>query len=346
MNQTRTIDLRSDTITQPTPAMRAAMADAEVGDDVFGDDPTVKRLEACVADMLGKEAALFAPSGTMANQLAVRAHTESGDEILIDANAHIYYYEAGGPAALSGVSCRCLNGVRGIFTAADVEAALRPADQHFPPTKLICLENTHNRGGGTIWPLERIREVANIARRQGLAMHLDGARLWNASVATGIAERDYAASFDSVSVCFSKGLGAPIGSVLCGSRDFIQRARRFRKMFGGGMRQVGILAAGALYALEHQRSRLADDHANARALAQGLARLPGIELDPATIQTNIVFFNVKTVQAKELVQRLERAGVRMLALGPTSIRAVTNLMVKAEEIPRAVEIVGRVMQTC
>ena len=345
MNQPCAIDLRSDTVTQPTPAMRAAMADAEVGDDVFGDDPTVKRLEACVADMLGKEAALFAPSGTMANQLAVRAHTESGDEILIDANAHIYYYEAGGPAALSGVSCRCLNGVRGIFTAADVEAALRPSDQHYPPTKLVCLENTHNRGGGTIWPLERIREVAGFARRQGLRMHLDGARLWNASVATGIAERDYAVHFDSVSVCFSKGLGAPIGSVLCGSRDFIQRARRFRKMLGGGMRQVGILAAGALYALEHQRSRLADDHANARALAQGLARLPGIELDPTTVQTNIVFFNVKTVQAKELVRRLDQAGVRMLALGPASIRAVTNLMVTAEEIPKAVEIVGRIIQT-
>ncbi len=346
MNDTYAIDLRSDTITQPTPGMRAAMAGAEVGDDVFGDDPTVKRLEACVAEMLGKEAALFAPSGTMANQLAVRAHTESGDEILIDANAHIYYYEAGGPAALSGVSCRCLNGVRGIFTAADVEAALRPPDQHFPPTKLVCLENTHNRGGGTIWPLERIREVADLARRQGLAMHLDGARIWNASVATGIAERDYAAHFASVSVCFSKGLGAPIGSALCGSRDFIQRARRFRKMFGGGMRQSGILAAGALYALEYQRSRLAEDHANARALAQGLARLPGIELDPASVQTNIVFFNVKTVQAKELVQRLDQAGVRMLALGPNSIRAVTNLMVTAEQIPKAVEIVGRIMQTC
>lgn len=345
MNNKYAIDLRSDTITQPTPAMRAAMADAEVGDDVFGDDPTVKRLEVHVAEMLGKEAALFAPSGTMANQLAVRAHTESGDEILIDANAHIYYYEVGGPAALSGVSCRCLNGVRGIFTAADVEAALRPPDQHFPPTKLVCLENTHNRGGGTIWPLERIREVADIARRQGLAMHLDGARLWNASVATGIAERDYAEHFDSVSVCFSKGLGAPIGSALCGSRDFIQRARRFRKMFGGGMRQVGILAAGALYALEHQRSRLADDHANARALAQGLARLPGIELDPATVQTNIVFFNVKAVHAKELVQRLDLAGVRMLALGPNSIRAVTNLNVTAEAIPKAVEIVDRFMQT-
>ena len=346
MNDKCAIDLRSDTITQPTPAMRAAMADAEVGDDTFGDDPTMQRLEACVAEMLGKESALFTPSGTMANQLALRAHTESGDEILVDANAHIYYYEAGGPAALSGVSCRCLAGVHGIFTAKDVETALRPPDQHFPPTKLVCLENTHNRGGGTIWPMERIREVADIARRQGLRMHLDGARLWNASVATGIAERDYAAHFDSVSVCFSKGLGAPIGSALCGPRDFIQRARRFRKMFGGGMRQTGILAAGALYALEHHRSRLAEDHRNARALAQGLARLPGIELDPARVETNIVFFGVQTIQAKELVQRLEQAGVRMLAAGPASIRAVTNLMVAAEEIPKTLEIVGRVMQTC
>ncbi len=346
MNDNRAIDLRSDTITQPTPAMRAAMAAAEVGDDVFGDDPTVQRLEARVAGMLGKEAAVFTPSGTMANQLAVRAHTEPGDEILVDANAHIYYYEAGGPAALSGVSCRCLSGVRGTFTATDVETALRPPDQHFPTTKLVCLENTHNRGGGTIWPMERIREVADIACRQGLRMHLDGARLWNASVATGIDERDYAAHFDSVSVCFSKALGAPVGSALCGSRDFIQRARRFRKMFGGGMRQVGLLAAGALYALEHHRSRLAEDHANARTLAQGLARLSGIELDPTTVQTNIVFFKAPGVQAKELVSRLDRAGVRMLATGPHSIRAVTNLMVAAENIPQAVEIVGRVMQAC
>ncbi|MCY3018540.1 MAG: aminotransferase class I/II-fold pyridoxal phosphate-dependent enzyme [Planctomycetota bacterium] len=346
MNDNRAIDLRSDTITQPTPAMREAMADAEVGDDVFGEDPTVQRLEARVAGMLGKESALFTPSGTMANQLAVRTHTEPGDEILIDANAHISYYEAGGPAALSGVSCRCLSGVRGVFTATDVETALRPPDQHFPPTKLVCLENTHNRGGGTIWPMERIREVADIARRQGLRMHLDGARLWNASVATGIDERNYAAQFDSVSVCFSKGLGAPVGSALCGSRDFIQRARRFRKMFGGGMRQAGILAAGALYALEHHRSRLAEDHANARALANGLARLSGIELDSATVQTNIVFFSVSTMPAKELVLRLDRAGVRMLATGSNGIRAVTSLMVTADDMLKAVEIVSRAMQSC
>ena len=266
------IDLRSDTITQPTPAMREAMARAEVGDDVFGDDPTVTRLEARTAEILGKEAAVFTPSGTMANQLALRAHTEPGDEILVDGNAHIYYYETGAPAALAGVMCRCLPGVRGLFTVADVEAALRPADQHFAPTKLVCLENTHNRGGGSVWPMERIREIADVSRARGLRLHLDGARLWNAAVATGIPERDYAAHFDSVSVCFSKGLGAPIGSALCGTREFIQRARRFRKMYGGGMRQAGIIAAGALHALEHHRARLAEDHANARALAEEIGR--------------------------------------------------------------------------
>ena len=326
------IDLRSDTITQPTPAMREAMARAEVGDDVLGDDPTVARLEARTAEILGKEAAVFTPSGTMANQLALRAHTEPGDEILVDANAHIYYYESGAPAALAGVMCRCLPGVRGVFTAADVEAVLRPADQHFAPTKLVCLENTHNRGGGSIWPIERIREVAEVSRRHGLRLHLDGARLWNAAVATGLAEREFAAHFDSVSVCFSKGLGAPVGSALCGTREFIQRARRFRKMYGGGMRQAGILAAGALHALEHHRARLAEDHAHARALAEGLSRLTGLELEPAAVQTNIVRVRVRQLPAASLARALQEAGVRVLAVGPDTIRAVANLMVTAKDI--------------
>ena len=337
------IDLRSDTITQPTPAMREAMARAEVGDDVFGDDPTVARLEARTAETLGKEAALFTVSGTMANQLALRAHTEPGDEILVDANAHIYYYESGAPAALAGVMCRCLPGVRGVFTAADVAAVLRPADQHFAPTKLVCVENTHNRGGGSIWPIERIREVAEVSRARGLRLHLDGARLWNASVATGIPECDYAAHFDSVSVCFSKGLGAPIGSALCGTREFIHRARRFRKMYGGGMRQAGILAAGALHALEHHRARLAEDHANARALAEGLSRLPGLELDPASVQTNIVLVRVTKLPAATLVGALDQAGVRVLATGPDAIRGVTNLMVSSEQIPTALEVFDRTL---
>ena len=338
LHRTMPIDLRSDTITQPTPAMRDAMATAEVGDDVFGDDPTVLHLESRVAAILGKEAALFTPSGTMANQLALRAHTEPGDEILLDANAHIYYYETGAPAALAGVMCRCLPGVRGVFTAADIEAALRPADQHFSPTKLVCVENTHNRGGGSIWPMDRLREIAETSRRHGLRLHLDGARLWNASVATGIPEHEYAAHFDSVSVCFSKGLGAPIGSALCGTREFIQRARRFRKMYGGGMRQAGIIAAGALYALENHRHRLAEDHANARALAEGLSRLPGLEVDPASVQTNIVLIRVRTMPAATLARTLNDSGVRVLPVSPDTLRAVTNLMVSPEQITQALEI--------
>ena len=341
---TRLIDLRSDTVTKPTPAMREAMARAEVGDDVFGDDPTVKELESQTAELLGKEAALFVPSGTMANQLAIRGHTEPGDEILVEANAHLYYYEGGAPAALSGVMCRCINGQRGIFTGADVEASLRPADQHFPRTRLVCLENTHNRGGGKIWSIGQIQEVAAVARKHGLQLHLDGARLWNASVAAGIPERDYAAYFDTISVCFSKGLGAPVGSALAGPKAFIERARRFRKMFGGGMRQAGIIAAGALYALANHRARLAEDHANAKTLASGLAAVSGLEATPAEVETNMVRFRVRAMPAQQLVDRLRAQGVLVLAVGPDTIRAVTSLVVSFDDIQAAVAIVAGVMQ--
>ena len=337
------IDLRSDTVTKPTPAMRKAMARAEVGDDVLGDDPTVKELEAHTAQLLGKDAALFVPSGTMANQLAIRGHTEPGDEILVEANAHLYYYEGGAPAALSGVMCRCINGQRGIFTGADVEASLRPGDQHFPRTRLVCLENTHNRGGGKIWSIAQIHEVATTARKHGLLMHLDGARLWNASVAAGIPERDYAAHFDTLSVCFSKGLGAPIGSALAGSKDFIERVRRFRKMFGGGMRQAGIIAAGALFALRNHRARLADDHANAKMLARGLAGVKGIEADPTEVETNMVKFRVRSLPAQQAVDRLRSQGILVLAVGPDTIRAVTSLMVSAEDIQAATAIIARAL---
>ena len=342
MKISNVVDLRSDTITQPTAAMRRAIAEAEVGDDVFGDDPTVNELERRVAQRLGKEAALFVSSGTMANQLAVRIHTQPGDEILLEAEAHIYYYEAGGPAALSGVTCHLIPGQRGVFTADQVRVNLRPADIHCPPSRLICIENTHNRGGGTVWPLETIREVAQVAAENGLAMHMDGARLWNASVASGIPECEYAAHFRTVSVCFSKGLGAPVGSALAGPAEDIARARRFRKQWGGGMRQVGLLAAGALHALEHHRDRLADDHANARLLAQGLAEIPGIELNPDEVETNIVFFGVHSAPAQEVANRLEAQGVRLLALGPDRLRAVTNLMVDRAGIERALE---RIRQT-
>lgn len=340
----RMIDLRSDTVTKPTAAMRAAMAQAEVGDDVFGDDPTVKELEAETASLLGKEAAVFTPSGTMANQLAVRCHTEPGDEALVEANAHIYYYEAGGPAALSGVMCRCIEGRRGIFSGADLEAALRPSDQHFPRPRLVCLENTHNRGGGKVWPLEAIQDVAAAARKHNLQLHLDGARLWNAAVATGIPERDYAAYFDTVNVCFSKGLGAPVGSALAGSKSMIARARRFRKMLGGGMRQAGIIAAGALFALRQHRTRLAEDHANAKLLAAGLAKVQGLAVDPAEVETNMVRFRVQTLPADQLVERLRARGVLVMAVGPDTIRAVTNLMVSAKDIQAAVEIASALMR--
>jgi len=326
------IDLRSDTITQPSPEMRKVMAEAPVGDDVLGDDPSVNRLEAYIAKLLGKEAALFVPSGTMANQLAVRCHTNHGDEILIEAEAHIYWYEAGGPAALSGVSCNLLRGINGIFTSRDILAALRPVNDHFPPTSLLCLENTHNRGGGSVWPIELIREVTETARIAGLRTHLDGARLWNASVASGISESQYASYFDSVSVCFSKGLGAPVGSALVGSQAFINKARRFRKQFGGGMRQSGILAAAALFAVENNRSRLALDHENARKLASGLASIPGILTSEKAPETNMVYFELIDQSAPLLAEELKKRGVLVAAVDEKRIRAVLNLMVAQSDI--------------
>ena len=331
------IDLRSDTVTQPTAAMREAIATAAVGDDVFGDDPTVNALEEYVAELLGKEAAVFMPSGTMTNQIALRVHTEPGDEVILESEAHIYYYEGGAPAALSGVSCRLVKGDRGIFTAADVRRVLRPEDAHFPKTKLVCLENTHNRGGGKIFPLTEIEAIAQVCQEQGLLLHLDGARFWNACIATGISEAAYAKPFDTVSVCFSKGLGAPMGSALLGSREMMVRARRFRKMFGGGMRQAGMMAAGALYGLQYQRDRLVEDHRNAKILAENLSKIEGVEIDPEQVETNLVVFHTPEVSAQILVDRLRERGVAMLAIGSNSVRAVTSLMVTQMEIERVPE---------
>ena len=262
------IDLRSDTVTLPIPEMREAMYQAFVGDDVFGDDPTINNLEEHVAEILGKEAAVYMPSGTMTNQVAIRTHTEPGDEILLEQSAHVYFNEAGATAALSGAICRLIPGDRGVFGAEDMEEAIRPVNDHYPRTKLVCVENTANRGGGKVWPLEKLAEVKNTAHENGLKTHLDGARIWNAAAAMNIPESEIAKHFDSLSVCFSKGLGAPVGSALAGSNDFIMEARRFRKQFGGGMRQAGIIAAGALYALENNRERLKVDHDNAKMLAK------------------------------------------------------------------------------
>lgn len=339
------IDLRSDTVTQPTSDMRQAMVQAPVGDDVLGDDPSVNALEAYVAELLGKEAAVYMPSGTMTNQVALRSHTQPGDEILLEAESHIYYYEGGGPAALSGVSCRLLSGKGGVFSAVSVEQALRPADPHFPQSRLVCVENTHNRSGGRIFPLETIQEIAKVCEQHDLRLHMDGARFWNACVATGISEADYAAPFDTVSVCFSKGLGAPVGSALVGTAEQMAKARRFRKMFGGGMRQAGMIAAGAHYALKHHCDRLAEDHENAQRLAKGLQGMQGIEIDVAGVETNLVNFNLVGAHSAEVVaDALAQKGVAVLATGPHKIRAVTNLMVSQGQIDEAVDAIAQVIK--
>ncbi len=334
------VDLRSDTVTKPSPAMRAAIAAAEVGDDVLGDDPTVNRLQQRLAALLGKQASLFVPSGSMANQVAIRSATEPGDEIILDINTHSYNFESGAFAALSGCSVRILHGHRGVFTARDVEAAIRPADHHFARSRLVIIENTSNRGGGTIWPLEAVRGIREVATRQDLHVHLDGARLMNACVATGLKPTDYTQYADSVAMCFSKGLGAPVGSIVAGSNAFVDRCHRFRKMFGGGMRQAGILAAAALYAVENNIDRLAEDHANARHLAEAIAELPGIGLDPAEVETNIVIFEVdeRRGSAAEFVQRLREHDVWMLATGPSKVRAVTHLNVSRTQIDQAIAV--------
>ena len=342
------IDLRSDTVTQPTPAMREAMAHAELGDDVYGDDPTVRALEARTAELLGKEDAVYMPTGTMTNQVALRAHTEAGDEILAESGAHIFVNEGGAPAGLAGILVRTITGEHGIFTADQLEQSIRVLHPFNPstiaaPTKLVCLENTHNSGGGTIWPLETMQEVAGVARRHGIPLHLDGARLWHASVATGISEADYAELFDTVSVCFSKGLGAPVGSALAGESDFIERARRFKQMYGGGFRQAGVIAAGALYALEHHRADLRNDHKRAATLAAGLSQLAGVELDTKLVQTNIIRFRLTGMSAFELAEQCHARGLHMLPAGKQAMRAVIHRDVDDEAIETALSVLNDVL---
>jgi threonine aldolase len=340
------IDLRSDTVTRPTPAMREAMFAAPLGDDVLGDDPTVQALEAKVAALLGKEAALFTPSGTMANQLAIRGRCEPGDEILAHPESHIIHYETAAPAALSGCMIQPLPGPAGRFAADAVTHGVRGGDIHSPCSRLLVVENTHNRAGGTVWPKVEFVAVAIAAKAKGLAVHVDGARLWNACVAAGYSPAEFAAAADSVSVCFSKGLGAPVGSALCGPADLIRRARRFRKMFGGGMRQSGLLAAACIHALDHHRTRLADDHANARRLAAAIARIDGLRLDPPPdrIETNMVFFELddRFGGAARFCESLAKRGVRMIPMGTRRVRAVTHLDVTTADIDRAAALVAEV----
>jgi len=339
------IDLRSDTITQPTSEMRQAMAAAEVGDDVFGDDPTVNKLQEKVATLLGKEAALFTPSGTMANSIAILAHTRRGDEVIVEKNSHSFNYEVAAPAVIGGVQLHPLIGNSGILEASQIAAAIRPDDVHNPPTKLIVLENTHNKGGGKVYPLETIAAIRELAVKHHIAMHLDGARLFNACVASHLKPSDYASYFDSLMFCFSKGLGAPIGSIVAGSKVFIKEAHRYRKMLGGGMRQVGILAAAAIYALDHHVQRLAEDHQNASVLARGLAEINGIHLDPDSVETNIVIFQVAIdgVTVMEIVDSLKQNGVLVVPFGGSSIRCVTHLNVTRKDIQDAIRIMQKII---
>jgi threonine aldolase len=338
-------DLRSDTVTRPTPEMRRAMADAEVGDDVLGDDPTVKVLEERTAELLGKEAALFVPSGSMANQIGVGVNTQPGDEVLCSRTSHVYQWEAGGIARLSGVTARTFDGDHGLLSLEDLRDAVRPLhDVHYVRTRLVCLENTHNRGGGRVHPIESIAEIGRWAREHNLAMHLDGARLMNAVVASGRHACEWAQHFDTVSICFSKGLGAPIGSAVAGSTEAIRRARRLRKLFGGAMRQVGIIAAGALYALEHHVERLSEDHAHARILADAFAGTEGFSLDCGPVETNLVWVAVHPTvgTAADVAAYLRSRNILVSAIEGQVLRACTHLDVSRDQVEYTAEVIRQI----
>ncbi len=341
---TQFIDFRSDTVTKPSKAMREAMASAEVGDDVFGEDPTVIALQEKVAAMLGKEKALYVSSGCLSNQLAVKAHTDPGDEILLERDAHIFNYETAAPAVLSNVQVQTVQGVRGAFTVDQLPPLIRPSVYYMPKTKVIAAENTHNRAGGTIFPLGEIKRISGYAKEQGIIFHLDGARLWNASVATGVPVKEWAKYFDSVSVCFSKGLGAPVGSAICGSKEFITKVHKWRKIFGGGMRQAGIIAAGALYALEHNIERLQEDHAKAKYFANELSAIKNFSIDLESVQTNIILVDVQKTgkNPNEIIAVLKANGILVSAGTFTSIRAVMHLDVSMEQVRLAVERIKQI----
>ena len=343
------IDLFSDTKTRPTPAMRRAIAEAEVGDEQKFEDPTINRLRERVCELLGKEDALFLPSGTMCNEIAIAVHCRPGDEVVAAAGSHVVDYEGGGPAALAGVMVRAVGaapgGVPGTFDAAVLRAAVRGDSRYFPRSRLVCAEQTVNTAGGRIWPLAQMREVAQTAASLGLATHIDGARLMNAVVASGVSAREYAQGYDSVWIDFSKGLGCPVGAMLAGSREFVREAWRLKQRWGGALRQAGIVGAAALYALDHHVERLADDHANAQLLAREIAALPGVSLDPSSVETNIVFFDVAGSgrSAAAICAALEARGVQMGAFGPTVIRAVTHLDVSREDVMRALAALREVL---
>ena len=349
MSKTRTVDLRSDTVTLPTPAMLQAMFSAELGDDVYGEDPTINRLEALAASRLGKEAALFVPSGTMANLVCLLAHCRRGDEAIMGHQSHTFLFEGGSSAAVGGIHPHTVpNQPDGTLALSDVEGAIRaPGNAHFPRSRLICLENTHNRCSGAVLSLEYMASVRALADRHGLAIHLDGARIFNAAIALGVDPALLVKDADSVSFCLSKGLSAPVGSLVCGSADLVGEARRQRKMLGGGMRQAGVLAAAGIVALETMVERLAEDHALARRLAQGLAILPGVQLDPSHVQTNIVIFELapETLSPAELVTALAAQGVKLGAIGGRRLRAVTHHGIGSGDIDHALAAAQQVLES-
>ncbi len=337
------IDLRSDTVTKPSAEMRKVMAQAEVGDDIYKEDPTVNKLEEYAAELLGKEAALFVPSGTMGNQICLNVHTSPGDEVIIHKDAHIFHFESGSPAALSGLTLSQLPGEMGILDPADVEKAVRPeAAYYMARTRVIEIENTHNVAGGIVQPMDNILALRKIADKYGLAFHMDGARLWNASVASGIRPADYCAPLDSVSCCLSKGLGAPIGSVIAGSKDFIKEAFRIRKAWGGGMRQVGVIAAAGLYALQNNIPKLAGDHRKAIMIAEALMDTGAVDINPELVQTNIVMFSYKEKSADEVIKMFADEGIRLSAISADNFRIVTHMDVSFEQVQTVTEKIGKI----
>ncbi|KAA3620193.1 MAG: low-specificity L-threonine aldolase [Calditrichaeota bacterium] len=340
------IDLRSDTVTKPSKGMLAAMMQAEVGDDIYGEDPTVNQLQDKVASLLGKEAALFVPSGTMGNQICLNVHAQPGDEVICESDAHIFHFESGALAKLSGIQVHQIPGSAGMMSPEHIEKAVRPSAHYYPRTSIIALENTHNMAGGTILPIEEVIPIADFARNRSLRMHLDGARLWNASAASGIGLHEYARHFDSLSVCFSKGLGAPIGSMIAGSYDFIAEALRTRKQFGGAMRQAGYLAAAAIYAIDHNFPRLQEDHVNARIFAEIIAESPALTVDLNSVMTNIVMFYTKQgLDAYQLAEQLKEEGVLLHAMSTDALRVVTHLDVSQEEVTQAAQITVNLLQS-